>query len=93
MFCFVLAAAVTSTTSQTAPQPAQAGDDPSPATTNCRGTTPSSNFLVPMPGHFVLEVMFILLILVLLVLHALQSPNLFVKIEAVVCSCLQTIFF
>ena len=32
MFCLVLAAAVTSTTSQTAPQPAQAGDDPSPTT-------------------------------------------------------------
>ena len=31
-----------------------------------------------------LKVMFILLFLVLPVLHALQSPNLFVKIEAVV---------
>ena len=32
-----------------------------------------------------LEIMFIFFSLVLLVLHALQSPNLFVKIEAAVC--------
>ena len=32
LFCFVLTAAITSTTSQTAPQAAQARDDPSPAT-------------------------------------------------------------
>ena len=32
-----------------------------------------------------LEVMFIFFSLVLLVLHALQSPNSFIKIEAAIC--------
>ena len=84
MFFFVLVGAVKSSSSPTAPQPAQAGDDPSPATTGCGGTIPPSNFFIPMLGQSVLKVMFILLFLVLLVLHALQSPNLFVKIEATV---------
>ena len=86
MFCFVLVGAIKSSPSPTAPQPAQAGDDPSPATIDCGGTIPPSNFFIPMPRQSMLKVMFILLFLVLLVLHALQSPNLFVKIAAAFCA-------
>ena len=58
MLCFVLVAATTSTTSPAAPQPSQARDDSSPAATDRGGITPSSNFLVPMPGQLVLKLMF-----------------------------------
>ena len=75
----MLAAATASATSPAAPQPAQAEDYPFPATTDCGGTTSSTNFLILLPGQLVLEVMFILLIVVLLVPHAQQSPFLFMK--------------
>ena len=39
-----------------------------------------------MQGQFVLEVRFIFLHLALLVIHALQCPNSFIKIEAVICA-------
>ena len=78
MFYLVLAAAATSAILPAAPQPVQAEDDSSPAT-DCGGTTPSTNFLVPLPGELVLEVMFILLTLVLLVPHAQQSLYFYVN--------------
>ena len=73
MFCFVLVGAVKSSTLPTAPQPAQAGDDPSLATIDCGGTIPPYNLFFPMLGQSVLKVMFILLYLVLLVLHVRDS--------------------
>ena len=49
--CFVLTTAVASTTSQSAPQPAQAGDDPSPTTMIEEVLFHPLAFFIPMPGQ------------------------------------------
>ena len=86
----MLAAAVTSTTSQIAPQPAQAGDDHSPATMIEDVPFPPLSFSFPCrDSQSNVHTFF----LVLLALHALQSPSLCVKIEAVVCAYIFVFYY
>ena len=75
LFCFVLTAAVASTTSQSAPQPAQAGDDPSPAT--MIKEVPFHPLAFSFPCWVSRRYFLYFWNLVFLVIHALQYPNSF----------------